>query len=345
MGLNDGTSIRLATTRNLTTEETKERILIGLTQPNHGFQTGNVIRNTGSSWVKATADSAINAEVFGIAERIDKDNFLCVMRGRVKGLNGLQAGEIYFLSTITPGVMTLQAPQDSGHVSKPVLLALSSTDGIALDSRGVEITDGAIAANTVGYSPAQADLYDNPTPTLVKTALDQMAQYILPVGAPLPWFSNALPQFGKWIWLNGQEYSRATYSKLFDIYGLNFGSGDGVLTFNVPDLRGRTIFGRANMGGISSNLPAGVDASKTTVGVGGGSFEHILSEAELPAHTHDYSDEHSTGTESSIMGSGGKTARDDVSADDTRTSESTGDGEAHNNMPPFLVGNWITRYE
>ena len=37
---------------------------------------------------------------------------------------------------------------------------------------------------------------------------------------------------------DGSEVSRETYSELFAVFGTTFGAGDGVSTFNLPDLRG-----------------------------------------------------------------------------------------------------------
>lgn len=61
-----------------------------------------------------------------------------------------------------------------------------------------------------------------------------------------------------------------------------FGNGDGTLTFNVPDLRGRTIAGRDNMGGISANrLPS----DYASLGKAGGSSTTTLIVDNLPPYT------------------------------------------------------------
>lgn len=57
----------------------------------------------------------------------------------------------------------------------------------------------------------------------------------------------------------GQAISRTTFALLFAIIGTTYGVGDGSTTFNVPDLRGRVIAGRDNMGGT----PAGLLTSTT----------------------------------------------------------------------------------
>ena len=46
-----------------------------------------------------------------------------------------------------------------------------------------------------------------------------------------------------WILCNGQELSRSEYADLFDLIGTNFGQGNGVTTFNVPDYRGKFLRG------------------------------------------------------------------------------------------------------
>ena len=54
---------------------------------------------------------------------------------------------------------------------------------------------------------------------------------------------------GNWFLCNGQAISRETYSDLYDIIGTNFGAGDGVTTFNLPDYRGKFLRG---LGGDSA---------------------------------------------------------------------------------------------
>lgn len=46
-----------------------------------------------------------------------------------------------------------------------------------------------------------------------------------------------------WLLCDGRTVSRTTYPQLFASIGTAFGGGDGSTTFNLPDLRGRTIIG------------------------------------------------------------------------------------------------------
>jgi hypothetical protein len=54
---------------------------------------------------------------------------------------------------------------------------------------------------------------------------------------------------GHWFLCNGQAISRETYADLYAIIGTNFGAGDGVTTFNLPDYRGKFLRG---LGGDSA---------------------------------------------------------------------------------------------
>lgn len=54
---------------------------------------------------------------------------------------------------------------------------------------------------------------------------------------------------GKWLICDGQAVSRTEYSELFDLIGTQFGNGNGVTTFNVPDYRGKFLRG---LGGNSA---------------------------------------------------------------------------------------------
>lgn len=87
----------------------------------------------------------------------------------------------------------------------------------------------------------------------------------------------------------GQAISRTTYSDLFAIVGTTYGTGDGSTTFNVPDLRGRTVAGQDDMGGTSANrLTDAVSQSLNgdTLGDTGGEETHTMTSSELVAHTH-----------------------------------------------------------
>ena len=55
---------------------------------------------------------------------------------------------------------------------------------------------------------------------------------------------------------NGQTVNRTTYSALFAVIGVTYGSGNGSSTFEVPDLRGEFIRG--------SDRGKGTDSSRTT---------------------------------------------------------------------------------
>lgn len=50
----------------------------------------------------------------------------------------------------------------------------------------------------------------------------------------------------------GQAISRTTYTELFAKWGTVFGAGDGVTTFNLPDLRGRAPIGSGHGTGLTT---------------------------------------------------------------------------------------------
>lgn len=60
-----------------------------------------------------------------------------------------------------------------------------------------------------------------------------------------------------WLECNGQAVSRTEYKDLLDVIGLTFGIGDGVNTFNLPDLRGVFLRGFDAGRGIDRNRDFG----------------------------------------------------------------------------------------
>lgn len=67
-----------------------------------------------------------------------------------------------------------------------------------------------------------------------------------------------------------------------------YGNGNGLTTFNVPDLRGKVIPGRTNMGGVvTSNLTSSYyGSSPDAVGANGGTQSKLISLTQMPSHRH-----------------------------------------------------------
>lgn len=82
---------------------------------------------------------------------------------------------------------------------------------------------------------------------------------------------------------DGTVYNIADYPYLGAIYGSTFG-GNGFTTFGVPDLRGRVPL--PYDGAANRITTAGCGINGDTLGAAGGSETHILTTAQLAAHTH-----------------------------------------------------------
>lgn len=120
-----------------------------ITQSSHGFSVGNIIKFNGTSYATAQADTAANAEVVGIVSTVGSANsFILTTHGYVTGLSGLTAGVTYFLSPSSPGTLTATEPSTVGQISKPVLIADSTTSGYFYNMRGEILTATLTSVNS-----------------------------------------------------------------------------------------------------------------------------------------------------------------------------------------------------
>ena len=144
-----------------------------------------------------------------------------------------------------------------------------------------------------------------------------------PIGSIFMYASNTIPS--KWLLCNGQEINREEYSNLFSIIGTTYGEGDGETTFNLPNLKGR--------------VPVGIDDNDydfDVLGKTGGEKEHTLTINEMPEHAHQMGSDHNT------FGAG--SYPNDRLYDGTNFStKETGGGQAHNNLQPYIVLNYIIK--
>ena len=191
----------------------------------------------------------------------------------------------------------------------------------------------------------------------------------VPVGVVNP-FAGATAPSG-WLLCYGQAVSRTAYPVLFTTLSTTYGSGDGSTTFNIPDMRGRAVAGKDDMGGTAaSRLTATVLSAANTLGATGGTQTHTLTEAQMPVHTHIQNahthtqDPHNhtlRGDEPTYAGNplvphlqpwynyvgiatssviNNTTA---VNQNTTATNQNTGSGSAHLNTQPTIVLNYIIK--
>lgn len=91
-----------------------------------------------------------------------------------------------------------------------------------------------------------------------------------------------------WFLCDGSSKSSTTYPALFSAIGTTYGGSGG--NFNLPDLRGRAIAGKDNMGGSAAGRLTASESgiTGTTLGSSGGVETHKLTSAQsgIVAHTH-----------------------------------------------------------
>ena len=145
------------------------------------------------------------------------------------------------------------------------------------------------------------------------------------------------------LFCHGQAVSRTTFARLFAVIGTTFGTGDGSTTFNLPDLRGRVVAGRDNMGGSAANRLTntgngnpGIDGA--TLGATGGADRHQLTIAQMPGHTPPVNNSAST-TAGGIYTTATLNAADGAQP----VTASVGGDQAHPNAQPTIVLNKIIK--
>ena len=154
------------------------------------------------------------------------------------------------------------------------------------------------------------------------TNINSILVNLVPIGTIVPFAGNVVPE--KWLECNGENISRETYSDLYNVIGVFYGTGDGATTFGLPSLMGRVPVGQ---------FPADTDFD--TLGKWGGEKSHTLTTNEMPSHIHDF-----TGSTQLMGGAGGTGVYVGAGTSQTRA---TGGGEAHNNMQPYTVVKYIIK--
>jgi hypothetical protein len=127
------------------------------------------------------------------------------------------------------------------------------------NSPGVAVATGQLIAGTsylFVYKDADACFYLVNPPTTT---------WLIPIGGILPYSKTTAPN-SRFALCYGQAISRATYAELFALISTTYGVGDGSTTFNIPDLRGRTTLGQAD---VTGTIPSGLTTTASAATVAG----------------------------------------------------------------------------
>lgn len=129
---------------------------------------------------------------------------------------------------------------------------------------------------------------------------------------------------GGWIICDGRAVSRTSYKVLFDLIGTSFGEGNGVDTFNIPDMTtdNRFVY----------------DDDVTEIGEN----EVQLTVDQIPQHAHNITATGATPNHQQPSGYGNSWTDARYANRDVETS-STGGDEAHENRPPFMKMYYIIK--
>ena len=143
-----------------------------------------------------------------------------------------------------------------------------------------------------------------------------------------------------WAFCNGQLLPIAQNTALFSLVGTTYG-GDGRTTFGVPNLQGRAPMHTGRGPGLTPRRWGEKSGTETVT----------LSQAQMPGHTHTLQASADPGERSDPVGNalartvGGSSYQTDTAnnlvAMSSTSLPNTGGSQAHNNLQPFLVLNFI----
>lgn len=273
---------------------------------------------------------------------------------------------------ITDSATSLVVNDATGYPAVPFTIYVDSEvilvegkSGVTFSSltRGYDGTSQAAHSDgaTVEHKVIAKDFDDRP----------ELSEIVsVPTGVLTMYVDSATPPSG-WLICDGSAVSRTTYADLFAVIGTTYGAGDGSTTFNLPDFKG--VFPLGFLSGTYAMAGTGGSATHTLSDAEMPSHSHSISHghsdnfsvgggvSSVSDHNHAFTREstsasYGTGSASAFSssytsttgGGGGHGHSDTFSISGGVTSVSgnsggAGSDNAHNNMPPYLVVQFIIK--
>ena len=254
-------------------------------------------------------------------------------------------------ATTTVTAPTIRGAAKTGTNAIGATLTIDAANGTGLGGSGSIIfrtapaTTSGTTANTMR---TVMEIKPNGTAELLGVDMS-------PTGSVTAFAGSAAPT--GWLLCYGQSVSTTTYAALFAAISYTYG-GSGA-NFTIPDLRGRAVAGKDNMGGGTAGrlTAAGSGITGTTLGAAGGAESITLATNQIPSHQHLlFSTVIAPSTGSTLTSSNYPTRTLDngsissnysicgsASPATLGLSSSTGSDGAHNNTQPTLVLNYIIK--
>ena len=228
-----------------------------------------------------------------------------------------------------------------------VIFANNSSSGFSVSTGGAVNASSAVLGSPTGGNEGAGTL--NATGIFVNGAPVGAA----PTGSVMAFAGSSAPT--GWLIADGSAVSRTTFAALFAVVGTAYGAGDGSTTFNLPDLRARSVAGFDSgnaTGRLTANTAQGVSAS--ALGNTGGEQAHSQTAAEMATHSHGITDPGHThgipglqqggaGANVFILNGTGGNVENTISATTGISVNNAGSGNAANVMGPTIILNYIIK--
>jgi microcystin-dependent protein len=316
----------------------------------------------------ATADTSINwAE--GQAPSTVNDSGRAMMAAAAKFRDDISGAIVTGGSATAYTVASYQSFETLANMNGAMIAFTPHTTSGATVTLNVD----GLGAKPLRFSPSGVEL---PAGVLVQgtpyiaTYFNATAEWILqglagnpyniPLGGMLEFTGTTAPN-GSFVLPSGQAIDRTIYAAYFAMVGTTYGAGNGSTTFNVIDKRGRVSAGKDDMGGNAASRLTSTyfGTSAAALGAAGGLESHTLTTAQLAVHSHGVTDpthDHGLSGGGILAGAagggddsaGGSAPRAATAIDITPAStgiaiNNAGSGNAHNNVQPTIIVNYILR--